>query len=206
VEPIFSVAVLCALIIYGGFLWAEKPRRRARSALARARNRHIGDIKDGEPAKVTGVVGVVGPQMTSPIGAEECVGFWLRVEDDASQKVFAKEDCGVFSITDDTGRVNVEGPFLLAFRAENDWSVVPTESFPFLEMNGVGTKGLFQNKSFKFMEALLRRGDRVTVLGRAVVEPDGAPSGSGLRLLVRRMRGSDQSPVIVADADDRLSR
>jgi len=194
---IFSLSVLVA--------W-EQPRSRGRRAVARLKNTPIGDVKDGQWAKVTGLAGVGGAQMTSPLGGEACIGFWLEVQraDRKDVNVFTREGCGPFSITDDTGRIQVEGPFLVALELPNDWSEVPREQVGFLEAVGVKTSGFMGNRKLVFKEALLRQGDRVSVLGQASLEPDpgGRAAGSHASARIRRMRGSNRQPVIVAHAKE----
>ena len=182
----------------------QQPRSRGRRAVARLKSTPIGEVKDGRWAKVTGLAGVDGPLLTSPLGREACIGFWLEVQptDQNESHVVTKEDCSAFSITDDTGRIHVEGPFMVALELENDWVTVPREHFGLLEAAGVKTSDLVRDGKFAFREALLRPGDRVSVLGQALLEPDSgsrtARSDSPAR--IRRMRGSRRQPVIVAHA------
>jgi hypothetical protein len=143
--------------------------------------------------------------MKSPIGEQLCIGFRLEVQyaDYDYSHVLTREECGPFSITDDTGRVHVDGPFLLANDLEHDWSLVRRERVGFLRDAGVKTRGLLRERQFAFREALLQQGDRVRVRGLVFLEPDPASPAAGLRAprLIRHIRGADRKPIFVADAD-----
>jgi|KBSMisStandDraft_5_1062788.scaffolds.fasta_scaffold223277_2 hypothetical protein len=198
---IYAAVFLTLALIAKSF----QPRLGVRRALARAPNVAIADIKDGAWVKVSGLVGVVGPQMMSPISGQECVGFWVEVVRSQSREL-NRETCSVFSITDDTGIAYVDGPFMLVLDVEDGWSVVPKERYGVLEEAGVQLDAQFFNR-FTFREGLLQSGDRVSVLGCAFLEPDPARPAEGFRspAMVRHLRGSEGKPVVVGDTH-RLSR
>jgi len=204
-EALPFIAVIIAVTILGASKWSLRVRARPRRALARAKTTPIGEVKDGDWAKVEGVVGAVGPEMTSPIGGHACIGYRLAVQraDHDYGHVLTREACAGFSLTDDTGRVDIEGPFQLALEPKNDWSMVRRQRFGALEEAGVQTQGASGDRQFAYREALLREGDRVSVLGIAFLEPDPTRAPSGFRepVLIRRMRGSNDTPIVVADAE-----
>ena len=57
---------------------------------------------------------------------------------------------------------------------------------------------------FRFSQALLKSGDRIEILGRATPELDPTKSSVGLRTVpvVWHFKGSEDEPVVLADADD----
>jgi hypothetical protein len=205
--PAFALVV--AVVIMGYALWLQ-PRRRARRVLGRLANTPIAEIKNGEWAKITGVVSVRAPLLTSPIAERECIGFRLDVErvDGTHSTVFERQACGAFTIADDTGQVHVDGPFLLGLDAQGDWSTMRPRLLALLDAAGVPTLQLASYRGFAFREALLQPGDRVSVLGLAFREPDPAAPAAGFRSppLVLRMRGSVTRPIIVADVGDDVTR
>jgi hypothetical protein len=198
-----------AVVVVGYAVWLQ-PRRRARRLLRRATARPIGTIKHGEWAKITGVASALDPLLTSPLGEHECIGFRLDIErvDGANPTVFERQACGAFSITDDTGKVDLEGPFLFGLDAEGDYSTMRPRLLALLEAAGTSAPALASYRSFAFREALLKPGDQVTVVGQAFLEPDARAYGVGTRSppLVLRMTGSGAAPVVIADADERISR
>jgi hypothetical protein len=179
--PVYALAVGVAVMAYA--LWAQ-PRRRARRLLRRAAGTPIGAIKHGDWAKVTGVVSALAPLLRSPVSEQDCIGFRVDVEraEDGRPAVLEPQACGAFSITDDTGAVDVEGPFLFGLDTEGEHTA--------------------------FRQALLKPGDRVTVVGQAFLEPDPRTNAIGVRSppLALRMIGSTHQPIVIADADRRISR
>jgi hypothetical protein len=203
--PLFAVAA--ALLILG-YAWWSQPPRRARRALRGKAQAAIAAIRHGDWVKVTGVVTPLLPLLTSPIREEACVGFRLDVErvDGSAPVTFRREACGAFAIVDDTGVLRVEGPFLLGLAAEGDWSTMRPRLLELLEAAGAPHLGLSSYRGFAFREALLKPGARVTVFGLTFLEPD--PTAHAVRSspLVLRMRGSAGQPVVVAAADEALTR
>jgi len=198
--------ILAGLLGIQAYLRSRRPRERARRAFARARNVPIGLIVDGQRACVTGTVGAAGAAMTSPIGGHSCVAFRLEVkradDEDGYSPALTRDGGGAFSITDDTGTLQVEGPFLVTFHLGSGWADVPHDDLDFLEEEGVKTTGTWGDTAFVYREWLLEPGDTVSVLGLAFLEPDPTRASAGFRSapLVPRMRGSAREPVVIGDA------
>jgi hypothetical protein len=205
-----------AAIVIGGVLaiqaafWGAGPRMRGRRLLRKARNVPIAEIKDGEWVKVTGTAGAIGPVGTSLVGGRTCIGFQLQVQRLGRNGgiILRRGECPAFSITDDTGTVDVDGPFLLAIDWDHGWSIVTADRMRILRDCGVETRGLIFWRRFAYREALIQPGDRITVLGLASFEPDPAEPPTDLRspALKIHLRGSGNQRVILADAGGRVSR
>lgn len=183
---------------------SRQPRDRARREFAGARDIPIAELKDGQRASVTGIVGAVASAMRSPIGEETCIAFRLEVrraseDDDNGSPALAKDDGAAFSITDATGTIHVEGPFLVLFDPQNDWATVPLEDLDLLEEAGMRTTGILGTTKYVYREWLLQPGDQISVRGVAFWELDPTSASPGFRSppMVLRMRGSAQAPIIV---------
>lgn len=204
-----AFALVMAVVIMGYALWLQ-PRRRARRVLGRLANTPIAEIKNGEWAKVTGIVSMRAPLLTSPIAEQECIGFRLDVErvDGTHSTVFERQACGAFTIADDSGQLHVDGPFLLGLDAQGDWSTMRPRLLASLDAADVPTLQLASYRGFAFREALLRPGDRVSVLGLAFLEPDPAAPAAGFRSapLALGMRGSARQPIVVTDVGEGADR
>ena len=204
-----AVALVVAVVIMAYALWLQA-RRRARRLLGRLANTPIAEIKNGEWAKITGVVSIRAPLLTSPIAERECIGFRLDVErvDGTHSTVFERQACGAFTIADDTGQLHVDGPFLLGLDAQGDWSTMRPRLLALLDAAGVPTLQLASCRGFAFREALLQPGHWVSVLGLAFLEPDPAAPAAGFRSpsLVMGMRGSASQPIVVTDVGDGVGR
>jgi hypothetical protein len=182
----------------------------ARRVLAPLANTPIAEIKNGEWAKVTGVVSMRAPLLASPIAEQECIGFRLDVErvDGGDPTVFERQACGAFTISDDTGQLHVDGPFLLGLESRGDWSTMRQRLLALLDAAGVPTLQLASYRGFAFREALLQPGDRVSVFRLAFLEPDSAAPAAGFRSppLVLRMRGSVSRLIVVTDLGEDAGR
>jgi hypothetical protein len=208
---LLPVLILAGIALVKGVAWWVEPRSYARWALRRAKHTPIAGLKDGQRAKISGVVSAIAPTVASPIGGRACVGFRVevkRLDRQVMPVVMERETCGVFSVSDDTGKVDVEGPLFLGLDFEQGWVIVPPDRRPYLEAAGVRTTGVFFSRRFAFREALIRPGDRVSVLGLATFEPDPGEPAAGFRSPAFRAHlvGSKAEPVIVADAQAAASR
>jgi hypothetical protein len=181
----------------------KRSRRRA-LALASATPLAIAGMPEGERVKITGVVGAREPLITSPAG-HRCIGFRMVIQrgNDRTDELARREDCRSFSLTDETGAVVVDGPFLLALDVDDGaWGNPPPSVAAFLEEE-IGKKaGAFINGEYgiRFQEAVLKPGDRVTVVGSATMEVDPAARGSHRDPpMINHIRGSEKEPVVVSD-------
>jgi hypothetical protein len=202
---VLPILLLAGIALVKGVAWWIEPRSYARWALKRAKNTPIAELKQGQWARISGVVSSIAPTAASPIGGHDCIGFRLevkRIDRQVLPVVLEKEICGAFSISDDTGKADVEGPFLLGLDFEHDWVIVPSERHAYLEAAGVRTHGMLFRHGLAFREAVIAPGDRVSVLGLATFESDPSEPAAGLRAPAFRahLTGSKAEPVIVADA------
>src|SRR5262245_32692572 len=144
--------VVAGLALAAGLAWSLQPANQARLAFGRAEDRPIADLKHGEWAKVTGVVTAAGPTLTSPIGGYECIGFRLEVTRPDRQilsVVLRKEACQPFSISDETGKAHVEGPFFLGLDFADSF-IVPQYRHGFLDEAGVPTFGILFDRHLAY--------------------------------------------------------
>jgi len=203
----FPLFALAAAILILGHAWWSHPQRRARRALRGKPLAAITAIRHGDWVKITGNVVPLEPLLISPIREQECIGFRLDVErvDGDAPVTFKRQACSAFAISDDTGMVRIEGPFLLGIAAAGDFSTMRPRLLELLEAAGAPHLELASYRGFAFREALLRPGDQVTVFGLTFLEPDPTEHAVRSSPLVLRMRGSAAQPVVVAAADDQAA-
>jgi hypothetical protein len=192
--------------------WWMQPQRRARRALGRAPSNRLWDVRDGDRVRVTGIVRRLRQSVMSPVTGRNCIGFRYIVEERASGtdwRVVAQEStCVDFELVDEGVEATVEGPFLfgLDFDDRGDvWANLPPGLFGVLERAHVSLSGpLGGEKEFRFREAVLRPEDRIMVLGDISIEVDRAGRRVELRgpPLARKIRGTFDDPVALADADE----
>lgn len=210
--PLLEIVGVSAALVYGLRWWFE-PRRRARRALAAAREVRLADVKNGDRPRVTGIARPLEHATSSPIGRRPCIGYDLVVEERAPgdndwRVALERSSCAPFALVDEGARAVVEGPFMLELDPDDRgdiWANLPPALFALLEEARVPLTGMFgRDKAFRFREALLAPGDRVTVLGRVFVEPQPGGLRDGFRAppMLCAFKGGPGEPVVVSDADE----
>ena len=198
------VGVLVAAGTFAITLTIDLVKRSRRRALERARPLAIAGMPEGERVKITGVVGARESLITSPAG-HRCIGFRLVVQRGSNtlEELARREDCRSFSLTDETDTVVVDGPFLLSLDVDDGaWTNPPPSLIALLEeeMGKKAWRFISEDSGVRFQEALLKPGDRVTVVGRATMEIDPAARGSHRDPpMINHIRGSEKEPVVVSD-------
>jgi hypothetical protein len=210
--PMFIVV---AAVTVGYAVWVSRSdsgaaiRRKAR----KTQNVPIAKVSHGNLVKVTGVVSALDPLTRSPIGEEPCIGFRIvavarhqngnsGAPADKIGETKEAAQCGRFTILDDSGTALAEGPFTVGLDLEGEWSVPITN---FASLRGTGLEGLELSGAWAFScrEGLLKPGDRVSVVGRASIEPD--PTSGSLAARTPRpivcLRGSAAEPIVLVDAE-----
>jgi len=200
--------VMCVALGGAGYIlgrWMD-PRRRARRAMERVSDTPIRELADGDWARVTGTVAALDVLQQSPVTHRRCIGFRLVIEtavrNDPSNgftPLLTRESCQPFSLSDETGTALVEGPFLMGLDVDDSsWTDLPPALFKLLEEAGKPTTPAH----FRFREAWLLPGDRVTVAGAVSVgvHPAGEPRGFREPPVMRRIVGTDRAPVVLRDA------
>jgi len=204
-----TALVIGGILLLAGVAWAIGPANHALAALRRAKDTPIAELKHGEWARVTGVATAAAPTLTSPIGEDECIGFRIEVTGpdqnvlstvihNTVSTVMRRETCQPFSISDETGKAHVDGPFVLGLDF-GAFIAVPEDRHGVLEEAGVPIAGILFDKRIAYREVLLRPGDRISIFGLVFLEPDPTVPAAGLRSppLVARIQGSDDQPIIV---------
>jgi hypothetical protein len=193
--------------------WWMQPQRRARRALESARGKRLCEVRHGDRVRVVGLVRRLRKALVSPVTGRACIGYRYVIEERAGAggdwRVVAQEStCATFGLVDEGVEAIVEGPFLfgLDFDDRGDvWSNLPPGVFRVLESARVPLSGpLGGEKEFRFREAVLRPDDRIMALGDISIEVDPAGRREELRgpPLARRIRGTPQEPVALADAEE----
>jgi len=182
--------------------WYSSRRRRrasARRAIERRAVTAIATLREGEPARIRGVVAAREPLLTSPISGRACIGYQVIIDDRSHHPDFEwiplvdREVWPSFLVTDETGTMAVQGQLQMLVDPSDGGPNLPAEAYALLQADDVRMKDLWGPRQFWFRETLLKLGDRVSVVGRPSLEVD-------RRLPV--MRGSDDQPVVIIDDDE----
>ncbi|HEY7376803.1 MAG TPA: hypothetical protein VIF57_31890 [Polyangia bacterium] len=205
------VAFLVGLPVLGTWL-EQRGRRSPRLAIEQRRITAIAALREGEAARIRGVVAAREPLLTSAIGGQPCVGFRATINEKAHDPpegwspLVSRERWSSFLVTDETGTVVVEGRLEVLLDPDDGGFDLPPAAYALLEEDQVRMRDLWGPRSFRFQERLLRVGDRVSVVGRPspVSEParrDSPREPSRQHV----MRGLPYEPVVVMDDDEAIS-
>jgi hypothetical protein len=207
-----AVVVFLVVMPIAGSLSSERAARRLslRRAVEQRETKPIAALRDGELAKIRGVVRAREALLTSPISERACVGYRVLIDDvthDPDQLVnglVRREAWSSFLVEDETGSVAVQGSLDVAIdpSAFASETPLPPGVHALLAEEKVRTWDLFRPRRFWYREWLLKPGDRVSVVGRPRLQVDPAGRASFReepRLHV--MAGTPGEPVAVTDDD-----
>jgi hypothetical protein len=208
------ILLVTGALSLGVYVYARwfAPGPRARRALGKVKATSIAELEEGAVGRVTGVVAALEAPQASPIAGQPCIGYHVVISERPSGgsgetwlPVVIRQHCQPFALRDDTGEAVCEGPFLIDVApADGAWAGLPPAVYALLEEATVSMSGPFgRDKEFRFTEALLKPGDRVTIVGRAThdLDPRGRSQGSRQPPTAWHLQGSDKQPVLIADAE-----
>jgi hypothetical protein len=194
-------------LIAGGLLRLLDPKRRARRLLARAEEKALAAVVEGDQARVFGVARRAREGLTAQFSGRRCIAFRAIVErygDDSWMEVFRVEQSVPFVLAADGVEARVEGQFLLGLEIDYREDGPPREVLDWLAKHGVAsTDGAGRAHRLRCLEAALEDGDPIWVLGRAHVSIDPRGESEHLRAppVMRVFEGTELQPVILADED-----
>ncbi len=172
----------------------------------------LGAVPPGRRVRLTGVAGELGPLMTSPIGGRPCLAFRLLVEEPGWRPVLEHSACTRFLLVDQGIPVSISGPFRVLLAADYDWKfgndvqlrlgrLIEEQSRQRPRAGGMqeDADAIYQ-RNYRYFEALLRPGDRVTVEGFAQVEitPEGTRADLRAPPVRHALTGSPEQPLVVS--------
>jgi hypothetical protein len=210
VDPAALLPLLLVVpAIGGGLLWWWDPRRRARRLLARAGEKSLGAVVEGDRVRVLGTARRAQGRVNAQFSGRVCIAFRAVAElrmDTEWREVFRVEHSVPFVLAADGVEARVEGPFLLGLEidhrhAEGELSQEVRDT---LAKYGVATTdGSGRPLHLRCHEAALEDGDPIWVLGRARVAVDPRGQSDSLRgpPVLRFFEGTKRDPVILADED-----
>jgi hypothetical protein len=205
----FSAALEIAAVVGAVAAYALRRLTNPRPALDRTPTTAIADLQEGVWSRVSGIVGAAGAPLTSPVEHQPCIGFRLLIERRALGEpwgpVIERQRCQPFRIRDASGEAAVEGPFLFGLEVDDAaWAGLPGDVYDILDKAKIRTTASRGNYEFRFSQALLKPGDRISVLGRArqQLDPSGASAGYRSLPVAWHFKGTSRKPIALTDEDD----
>lgn len=202
----------------GWYFSADQRTKRRMKAIPR---RAIGEVIDGEVARVVGRVRVDAP-LAAPLTGRPCA-FWRVVVEEKRKRgkssywmTLVDEHEGTdFFLLDDTGQAKVEVRWVEAVlegdgRGGSGFLNDPTpELESFLASRGHATQGWLFNKTIRFREGIAEPDELVAVVGAGRWERDpeaSASAGEGYRDAVMPKRlvlaAPTEGPLLLSDESD----
>jgi E3 Ubiquitin ligase len=208
-------------VILGGLsaflVWMAVRKHRRYKLLSDTRMTSIGSLRPGL-AKTTGLVRALEEPVRSPMTRRDCVFYDFRVEEQRTRTVSSGPRGGMrtetywatvvndrqyvrFSLEEDTGEVEIdlEGAEVTMRSAAHTSSSMFDSAPPDLERllrnrYATSTRGLFFNKTMRYVETVIEEADRLIALGeiRRKKRGDRHVLGKG-----------NEVPLIVSDKSDR---
>ncbi|HLK90669.1 MAG TPA: hypothetical protein VKZ18_12280 [Polyangia bacterium] len=167
----------------------------------------IAALRDGEQARVRGVVRAREAPLTSAIGEKACVGYQSSISDagrDATP-LLTRERWSSFLVTDDTGTVVVDGQIEGLLDLDAGGTDLPLRAYELLTADGVRMREVWGQRRFRFHERTLCVGDRVSVVGQPTAALDRVGGGAGGEPAARFvMRGVTYAQTVVMDDDEEV--
>jgi len=145
--------------------------------------------------------------LTSPLLERSCVAYRLVVEEPGWHPVLDRAACAPFLVQDGDITVSVRGPFTVFLGAEYEWDFGNEVQARIARVvDGLADHGReapddeIYSRNYRYFEALIRPGDRVTVEGFAslAVHPAGERAGLRAPPLLHSLSGTSERPVIVS--------
>lgn len=219
VAVIAFAVVFFAVVFFAAWYFSadQRTKRKMRSIPRRA----IGEVMEGEVARVVGRVRVDAP-LTAPLSGRPCA-YWRVVVEEKRRRgkhsywqTLVDEEEGVdFFLLDDTGKAKVQVSYTTAVlhgdsRGGSGFLNEPTpELEAFLSSRGHSTQGWIFNKTIRFREGIAEPDETVAVVGAARWERDpdeAAAAGEGYREAVMPKRlvlsAPSEGPLLLSDEAD----
>ncbi|HTB59441.1 MAG TPA: hypothetical protein VLC06_16315 [Polyangia bacterium] len=204
-EIVAAVGAVAAYVFHR----RKEPHRLSPHPEDRAATTPIADLREGAWSRVCGIVEAAGAPLTSPVGRQSCIGFRLLIErralGESWSPVIKRQRCQSFRIRDDSGEATVAGPFLFGLDVDDGaWAGLPSDVYEILHKAKVRTSALGGSYEFRFSQALLKPGDRISILGRAKrqLDPSGASAGYRSPPVAWHFKGTTRRPIALTDEDD----
>lgn len=182
------IVTICAAVIAIALRYSPLHARLKRELRA-APTVKIGELAQGQTARVVGRAHRLDSDLVAPLTGRTCVYYVVRVDrevgDDGWQQVIYEEQGVPFVVEDDTGRAIVEvygAQMALDFDSRDrtgTWNAPDETQAALLAKYGEPERGLVFRARHRYREAVIEIGETVAVLGSSKRErdPTGLPGG-----------------------------
>jgi len=217
VDPLTIIvvgAVFAGAVLFGS--WYLSANERLRREIRNAPKKRIGDVREGETVRISGVVRAVDEPLRTPLTGRPCVAWRVLVQKEESSgnsrrwvTLLDERDSRSFELEDGGDVASIDG-VALSLLLEMDrrgqkglLSALPPELETFCHSRGIDTTGFlgFQ-KNLRYREGALEPGELATVVGVGAWVRDPSRVGGGYRDVGRRLHMSSLPDGRVLCSDD----
>ena len=208
-----DLATLVGIGVMGlaGVAIALLSTKSGRQAMYRAPISTIRDAPEGKNVTVAGVARALAEPLLAPLSRRPCILYKVVVtDDDKFRKVLEERVGSPFAIDDGTGRAWVDPQFATLRlnvdyeRKSGTFDAATDEERALLARHGSSPTGLVFNRKLHYRESIIAVGDRVTVYGSGVREPDPEappnPSYRGPAATRLRLSGTEKHRLSILDS------
>lgn len=176
----FIYALISIGVIITIFSQLFTKKARIKRKLKKALWRKLRDFQNGESAKIVGEVTLIGEALIAPVSRRECAFYSIILEQKVSsgksshwKKIIEEEVSSKYLIKDGERYAYINDTNLKCYLVKdgNSSSGFLEDASPnlmrFLESKGIKSEGLLGfNKTLRYKEGILERGERMAVYGR----------------------------------------
>ncbi len=176
-SPVFIVVIISVFVgfvLYGIFFSRQAIIKRK---LKKANTKRIADFKNGEIAKIVGIVEFVDPPLIAPLSGRECSHYHILIEQNVGKNswktLIEKEVSNKFVIRDENSCAFISNSNLKSFVVQdreyasgfqNDATMKLKN---YLKLHGHDSEGILGfNKTIRYKEGVLERAETVSVYGK----------------------------------------
>jgi hypothetical protein len=198
--------------LLGAEFWREERRKWRIAGTPRA---HIGQLRDGQPVSIRGIVRGLGRPVVAAITGRTgvFVKYWLQAEFPVAEPHVLKEGIELrsFEIVEDGKAVVVEASCIVDFWSQPEHLAKVHARRLTTEQKRVLDAANVENPwpvdiitDFVFAEAVVADGDEVQILGRAAIEihPQGDRESLRDQPIRRALHGTKAEPVVLMRVSD----
>ncbi len=204
-DPLIGILIVGGLYAIGSLFDADS---RLKRRLRKANVWPIAELPEDTYGRIVGQADVFETELIAPMSGRRCVYYKVDVQN-GNDEVLEETKAVSFVVHDDTGRAVVDPSHATVVLVRDSTTtsgsfVEPTAAQKaLLERHGETSDGWIYDLKLTYREAVIEIGERVTVRGAGVREPDpdGQPTGGyrGGPPTRLRLTSSDRYPLEISD-------
>ena len=184
--------------------------------LKKSEFKKIADFKNGEVAKIVGAVEFVGKPLYSPLSNRECAHYYVHIEEEVSsgksskwETLIEEEISSKFLIKEEEHFAIINDSKLKSYIVQDVkfssgfWTDATENLEAYLKSKGEESEGfLGMNRTLRYKEGVLERGEKIAVLGRGEWKEPGQLDLPEKYEKVLEIKSSSEEAIYLSDDPD----